>query len=96
MGQNVSEKDRCELSAFSLQAVRLSSYQAIHIYGMNLIHGVHAAKLIADENYGKTVAMVDGIITSNHLKDIAGKTKLVTPDHQLVTTARNLGISFGD
>lgn len=58
--------------------------------------GVHAAKLIADENYGKTVAMVDGIITSNHLKDIAGKTKLVTPDHQLVTTARNLGISFGD
>lgn len=58
--------------------------------------GVHAAKLIADENYGKTVAMVDGIITSNHLKDIAGKTKLVTTDHQLVTTAKNLGISFGD
>lgn len=58
--------------------------------------GVRAAKLIEEDRYGLTVAMVDGKITENKLSDIAGKTKFVTPDHQLVITAKNLGISFGD
>lgn len=58
--------------------------------------GVRAASLIENEKYGYTVAMTDGKITENKLSDIAGKTKFVTPDHQLVVTARNLGVSFGD
>ena len=58
--------------------------------------GVRAASLIENEKYGYTVAMTDGKITENMLSDIAGKTKFVTPDHQLVVTARNLGVSFGD
>lgn len=58
--------------------------------------GVHAAKLIENEEYGRTVALVGGIISANPLIDIAGKTKFVTPDHQLVVTAKNIGISFGD
>ncbi|HAJ96121.1 MAG TPA: 6-phosphofructokinase [Ruminococcus sp.] len=58
--------------------------------------GVHAAKLIADEKFGRTVAMVDGKVTSNKLEDIAGKKKLVDPNGQQVQTARDLGISFGD
>ncbi len=58
--------------------------------------GVHAAKLVAEEKYGRTVAIVDGKVTSNKLADIAGKKKLVDPDGQLVQTARELGISFGE
>ncbi len=58
--------------------------------------GVYAAKLIKEEDYGKTVAMVDSIVTANKLEDIAGLTKFVDPDDQIVKTARNLGISFGD
>jgi 6-phosphofructokinase 1 len=58
--------------------------------------GVHAAQLIRDEKYGRTVAMVNGKITSNALDDIAGKTKFVTPDNQLVITAKDLGVKFGD
>lgn len=58
--------------------------------------GVHAAQLIAAEDYGKTVAMVSGKVTSNPLSLIAGKPKLVPQDHQLITTARNIGIGFGD
>lgn len=58
--------------------------------------GVHAANLIAKKEFGRTVALVKGVITSNLLSDVAGKTKLVKPDHQLVMTAKNLGISFGD
>ena len=58
--------------------------------------GVYAAELIRKGQYGMTVAKVGGAITANKLEDIAGKTKFVLPDDQLVTTARNLGISFGD
>lgn len=58
--------------------------------------GVHAAKLIAEEKYGRTVAQIGSKITSNKLDDIAGKTKFVSPDDQLVLIARDLGVSFGD
>jgi len=58
--------------------------------------GVHAAKLIAEEKYGRTVAQIGSKITSNKLEDIAGKTKFVDPDDQLVLIARDLGVSFGD
>ncbi len=58
--------------------------------------GVRAASLIKDGKYGYSVAMVDGKIAENKLSDVAGKTKFVTPDHQLVVTARELGVSFGD
>ncbi len=58
--------------------------------------GVHAAELIKKENYGRTVALVNGKVTSNALNDIAGITKFVKPDDQLVLTAKNLGVSFGE
>ena len=58
--------------------------------------GVHAAKLIAEEKFGRTVALHDGKVISNKLADIAGKKKLVDPKGQEVQTARDLGISFGD
>ena len=58
--------------------------------------GVHAAKLIASEKYGRTVAMVNGKVTANKLADIAGLTKFVDPKDQLVITAKRIGVSFGD
>lgn len=58
--------------------------------------GVHAARLIEEEKYGRSVAISAGKITANKLEDIAGITKFVQEDDQLVITARNLGISFGD
>lgn len=58
--------------------------------------GVRAAQLIGEEKYGYTVAMVDTVITENKLSDIAGKTKFVPKEGQLVKTAKDIGISFGD
>lgn len=58
--------------------------------------GCHAARLIAENRFGLAVAMINGQIGENPLSEIAGKTKFVTPDNQLVTTARDIGISFGD
>lgn len=58
--------------------------------------GCRAAQLISSDKYGYGVAMVDGTITENKLSDIAGKTKFVTPDSQMIITARDIGIKFGD
>ena len=57
--------------------------------------GIHAAQLIAKEEYGYTVALSGNIITHNRLSEIAGVPKLVPPDHQMVQVARDMGISFG-
>ena len=58
--------------------------------------GVRAAQLIGKEKYGYGVAMIDEKVSENKLSDIAGKTKFVSVDDQMVKTARDLGISFGD
>ena len=58
--------------------------------------GTYAAKLVSQGVFGVTVAMRNNAVVHNPLSEVAGKTKLVPPDHQLVTTARQLGISFGD
>ncbi len=58
--------------------------------------GVYAAELIAQDKYGLAVAMVNDTVTANKLIDVAGKTKFVPADDQMVQTAKAIGISFGD
>ena len=53
-------------------------------------------QLIAKEKYGYAVAMINEKVSENPLVEVAGKTKLVPVDGQMVKTARDLGISFGD
>jgi len=58
--------------------------------------GERAAQLIRDGQYGVTVARSGDGVTVNPLSDVAGKTKFVPVDHQMVATARSIGITFGD
>jgi len=58
--------------------------------------GAYAAKLVGERRFGQTVALDGGKITSNNLSDIAGKTKFVSPKHELVRAAKEIGISFGE
>ncbi len=58
--------------------------------------GVHAAQLIAKEDYGQAVAMIGNEVGHNPLKEVAGKSKLVPEDAQAVKAARAMGISLGD
>ena len=57
--------------------------------------GIHAAKLIEQEDYGKTVALKGSKITDNKLIKIAGKLKGVPKDSEMVKAAKALGVSFG-
>jgi 6-phosphofructokinase 1 len=58
--------------------------------------GVYAAKLIRGKQFGDTVAVVDGRITSNLMKDVAGKTKVIPLDSRLLEVGRDIGLSFGE
>lgn len=58
--------------------------------------GVRAAQLIAEDKYGCSVALINSKIGENPLKDVAGKTKFVGADDVYVTTAKSIGICFGD
>jgi len=57
--------------------------------------GGHATELIAKGQFGQMVSMTDDKITSIPLEKVAGKLKLVTPDHDLILQGKRMGISFG-
>lgn len=58
--------------------------------------GVHAAKLIKQKNFGMTVAINGGKVSTNKLKDVAGKTKTIPPDAELLSVGRDIGIGYGE
>ena len=57
--------------------------------------GTYAARLVADDHFGVTVAMVNNHVTANPLVDIAGKTRGVPDDCDMLNVARSMGISLG-
>ena len=58
--------------------------------------GVHAAQLIASEQYGQAVGMMNNVVSHNPLSTVAGKTKFVPIDGHEIRAARAMGISLGD
>ncbi len=57
--------------------------------------GGHATELIAKGKFGRMVSLQGDKITSIPLEEVAGKLKLVTPDHDLILQGKRMGISFG-
>jgi 6-phosphofructokinase 1 len=58
--------------------------------------GTHAADMLAEGKYNRMVAMRGGVVTSIPIEEVAGKVKLVPPDHPLIRAARGVGTNFGD
>ena len=57
--------------------------------------GGYATELIVKGMFGRMVCVKDNRIDSIPLSEVAGKLKLVTPDHDLVIQGKRMGISFG-
>nr|WP_320057178.1 ATP-dependent 6-phosphofructokinase [uncultured Bacteroides sp.] len=57
--------------------------------------GGHATELIANGQFGRMIALVGNDITSIPLEEVAGKSNLVTEDHDLVVQGRRMGVCFG-
>jgi len=58
--------------------------------------GAKAAELILKRKYGRMVALQGTSIVSVPLGEVAGKQKSISPDSEILTQARALGISFGE
>jgi 6-phosphofructokinase 1 len=58
--------------------------------------GAHAAQLVLSGKFGQMAALRGTDIVSVPIKDAISKLKLVDPDGQEVTAARQVGTSFGD
>lgn len=58
--------------------------------------GTFAAELMAQGTYNHMVCMKGSEVTSVPIEQVAGKLKLVPPDHPLIRAARRVGTNFGD
>lgn len=58
--------------------------------------GAHAIRLIQRGEFGRMVALKPPTVTSVSLDEAVGKMNLVPKDSDVIQTARDLGISFGD
>lgn len=57
--------------------------------------GSHAVELIAEHRYGRMVAVNGSGITSVSLDEVAGNTRLVPSDHELILQGQHMGVCFG-
>src|SRR5579862_1887156 len=58
--------------------------------------GVKAVELIAEGKFGRMVSCVNYDISDVPIADAVHRLRLVPPNHQMVNTAREMGVSFGD
>lgn len=59
-------------------------------------YGFFAAECIANNNFGKMVAVKGNELVAVPLEEVGGKTRLVEPDNPMIEIARKMGVSFGD
>jgi len=59
-------------------------------------YGVHAVELVEQNKWGHLVCLRNGSMTSMPLDKIAGATREVDPDHELIHQARAVGVEFGE
>lgn len=58
--------------------------------------GAYAAEMIAEGEFGYTVSMVNNKPIARPLEDVAGKTRAVDPEDELIEVAKRIGVSFGN
>lgn len=58
--------------------------------------GTNAAELIKNEQYGYMVGMRNNEVVPVPLSEVAGKLKCVPLNNEVITSARSIGVSFGD
>jgi len=58
--------------------------------------GAAAVHRLAEGRYGEVVVMHEGQISTVPMLEVAGRVRTVPTDHEIIRTARGLGIAFGD
>jgi len=86
-----------EARATTLGHIQRGGTPTAHDRVLSSRYGYAAVELAMKGEFGKMVALQGDKITSVSLEDVIGQqTKNVTPDHELVTLAKAMGVCFGD
>jgi ATP-dependent phosphofructokinase / diphosphate-dependent phosphofructokinase len=93
---NKSKESQIEARSTSLGHIQRGGSPVAFDRILSRMLGVKAANLIKQKKYGEMSCYKDGKVNSIKIIDAAAKTKLINPDHELIKTAKSLGIYFGD
>jgi 6-phosphofructokinase 1 len=96
IAQSIAESTDIETRAVVPGHIQRGGAPSPYDRALSTRFGVYAAKLIKQGIFGVTVAMIGDRVGHNPLRDVAGVSKLVPPGHQMVQTARDIGIHFCD
>ncbi|MBO5453267.1 MAG: 6-phosphofructokinase [Clostridia bacterium] len=86
-----------EARATTLGHIQRGGSPTVHDRVLSSRYGYAAVELAMKGGFGRMVALQGDKITSVSLEDVIGQqTKNVTPDNELVTLAKAMGVCFGD
>ena len=94
--QALSQRLRSEVRATLLGHVQRGGSPTAFDRVLATRFGCHAAQLLREGRHGRMVTLRGDRIDSAPLADVAGRTRTVPPDHELVRTARSTGVMLGN
>ena len=96
VAQGISERIPKEVRSMVLGHLQRGGTPTTFDRLLGLRFGAAAVRAVADGAFGTMVGLSGEHITRTPLAEAVGRQKLVPMDSDIVTTARELGISFGD
>jgi len=95
LGQRLEEETGIEARATVLGHLLRGGVPVSSDRILSTRYGAGAVDLVADKKFGHMVALRQGKIASATLEEATMALRLVTPDHELVARAKQVGIIFG-
>ncbi len=96
LAQGISERVKKEVRTIVLGHLQRGGSPTTFDRLLSLRFGAAAVRAVADGAFGTMVGLSGDTIVRIPLADSVGRQKLVPLDSDIVTTARELGISLGD
>ena len=62
---------------------------------LSTAYGAYAAKLVRESKYGYMPVFVNNAMTDAPIKDAINALKVVPQNHEMITMAKSIGVSFG-
>lgn len=94
--QQLQKNLSCEVRSTQLGHVQRGGAPTAFDAVLSSQFGWAAAQLVLSQQFGQMVVLQNSLCSSVPLAEVAGKVRHVPADHQLVQTARSIGVCFGD
>ncbi len=93
--QKLRERVKSEVRTTILGHVQRGGTPTAYDRNLATAFGAYAAAMVAEEHYGRMVALCDNRLTSVGLEEVANQTRTVPRDAPMIAAALAVGTSFG-